>query len=64
MTLKEYQDLITRKCSFELPAEPTNKALKLVRKIKETNDLVKIMVLCDLLTDELGGIDTEGFKIK
>lgn len=64
MTLEKYQELIAKKCGFNLPTEPSIESLKLVRKIKETNDLAKIMVLCDLLTDELGGIDTEGFKIK
>lgn len=64
MKLEQYQKLIMEKCRIKLPVEPTSKALKLVQKIGETNDLAKIMVLCDLLTDELGGIDTEGFKIK
>lgn len=48
------------KCGIELIKKNAT-IVKLMKELNNTNDAAKIMVLCDKVTDEIRGYNTDGF---
>ena len=64
MKLEKYQNLVAEKCGVKLIRQPNEKTFELLEKLNTATKPLDIMVLCDKITDNLSGYDTEGFKIK
>ena len=64
MKLEKYQNLVAEKCGVKLIRQPNEKTFELLEKLNTATKPLDIMVLCDKITDNLAGYDTEGFKIK
>jgi len=64
VNLKKYQNLVAEKCGVKLVHQPTEKTTMLLEELKHATKPLDIMVLCDKITDNIVGYDTEGFKFK
>lgn len=62
--LKKYQNLVAKKCGVKLIHQPSEETVELLKDLNKATKPLDIMVLCDKITDNLAGYDTEGFKIK
>ena len=51
------------KCGIEIK-KANRKVEELMEELNATEDPAKILILCDKVTDEIKGFDTDGFKFK
>jgi len=59
----EYNKIVEEKCGIALRIK-TEKIKILTKQLNNTNDPAKIMIICDKITDEIAGFNTDGFRFK